>query len=101
MIKYMVQQGWIRYRQVGGIIEERLSDSPSFDVFDSFDEAKEAFDAIDLESDWRCEKMCAGRAFDGSDAYKSVEVQELDEDGYVDVVEVLCFEKYGKEPSWA
>lgn len=99
MRKYSVQQGWVRYRQFGSHVEEHLSDSPSSDEFDSYEDAKAAFDAIDLRTDWRTEKMCAGKRwrYDYRDAYKSLEVYEMNDDGYADNVESLEFEKYGEE----
>jgi hypothetical protein len=95
---YEVRQGWIRYRQVGSNVEERPNDSPSCDVFESYGDAKVAYDAIDLQSDWRTERMCAGSSwkYDYRDAYKSLESCVL-LNGYADGVEVLEFEKYGEE----
>lgn len=99
MKRYSVQQGWVRYRQVGGNVEERFSDNPSADEFDTYEEARAAFDAIDLKADWRTEKACSGVTwrYDYRDAYKSLEAYEVDCDGYAGDVEVLEFEKYGRE----
>lgn len=80
-------------------IEERFSDNPWSDDFDSYEKAKEAYDAIDLQRDWRTEKMRSGRSwrFKQYDAYKELSVCDMGEYGAEGDVEVLEFEKYGQE----
>lgn len=99
MRRYTVEQGWVRYRQVGDHVEERLSDSPFCDDFDSFEDAKAAYDAIDLQGSWRTERMCSGAMwrYDYRDAYKLLESYEVDDEGYADDYKELLFEKYGEE----
>lgn len=99
MRRYTVEQGWVRYRQVGDHVEERLGDSPSCDDFDSFEDAKAAYDAIDLQGSWRTERMCSGAMwrYDYRDAYKLLESYEVDDEGYADDYKELLFEKYGEE----
>ena len=98
-MKYLVSNGWVGYRKVGSHIEERYSDNPCSDVFDTFEDAERFYFSIDLKKQWRTERMCAGRAFHNRDAYKSIERYEVfeDEDGeeYAGDVEVLCMRKYG------
>lgn len=98
--QYSVSQGWIRYRQVGSHVEERFSDSPFVDQFDTYEEARATYDAIDLERDWNTEKMCAGSAwrYDQRDAYKELSEYEVDEDdefACAENVNILEFEKFG------
>lgn len=93
---YAVEQGWVRTVQVGGSAEERYSDSPTNEEFGTYEEAKAAFDAIDLRQAWRTEKMCAGRAWDGRDAYKAIESYTMDEDECADDFETVEVERYGQ-----
>ena len=87
--------------QVGDRIEERFSDNPCSDDFATYEEARAFFDGIDLREQWRTERMCAAKAFDGRDAYKHIEQYEVfedeDGDGYAGDVLVLDEERYGWE----
>lgn len=91
---YSVLSGWITQVRVGDHIEDRYGDNPFCEDFDSYEEAKAAFDATDIARQWRTEKMCAGKAWDGRIAYKSIEVYEIDADGCSEYVETTDHETY-------
>jgi hypothetical protein len=100
---YTVETGWITRRRVGDNVEERRSDSPDCEWFDTLEEARAAYGSEDIAANWRVEHDCSGlgRLF-AKEAYKqlSIDTFEVDEDGDEVFVgrEILDFESYAGEP---
>ena len=100
MKQYTVSNGWIEYRKVGSFIEERYSDNPSCDTFDTFEDALNAYRDIDIKEQYETERMCAGRTWRERDAYKSIDEYDLIDDNgysYADNLNGIMLEKYGMD----
>lgn len=101
---YEVEQGWVRFVQCGGSVEELKGDSPTSEDFETLGEARACFDSwsSNLGHDYRVERQCAGKAWREQDAYVELSRNEysLDEDGepeWLECSEVLDEARYGCE----
>lgn len=96
---YAVVSGWITSMRIGDGIEEIRSDDQGAWCYDTEDEARKRFemDAAGLANDYRCERQCAGRAWNERDAYVELHAWDEGADGWLVADEVLDEARYGLE----